>query len=211
MGKSSKKYSGGTVIVNGTPKVSTYKRKNNVYTTYNMSDAEKKAYDYAQNTFANNLKNLNVLDKNTQKNIDKEINAYTANGQKIINNMYTPMINNLKNDIASRFGNFDNSIFMDNLKSIETNRADAVSSLAQDVLAKRSELVNNEMAQRYTYMSFLQDIQNQTNSTIMNLAGLSQQNSSMGNNFNSQQSSSSFSNYANLASNLMTMFGTYGK
>lgn len=68
--------------------------------------------------------------------------------------MYEPMLENLKTDVASRFGNFDNSVFMDNLNSIEENRAESINNLAQDVMSKRDELISNELAQRYTYLGF---------------------------------------------------------
>lgn len=45
MGKSSKKYpqySAGTISINGNSKASTYKTGNNIYSNYNMSDAENK-------------------------------------------------------------------------------------------------------------------------------------------------------------------------
>ncbi len=221
MGKSSKypAYSGGSVSINGQQKASTYKQGNNIVTNYNMSDAEKKAYDYAQKSFADSLSKVNVFDDDTKKNLQQQLNAYTANGQKLINNMYTPMLNNLKTDIASRFGNFDNSVFMDNLNSIEANRAESMSDLAQDVMAKQSDLINNELSQRYTYLNFLQDVQNQANSNMFNFINASQQNSTMGNNYNAQANSaqqssgnSLFNNYSNLAgkmlSNIMSSYGS---
>lgn len=218
MSKSSKypSYSGGTISINGQNKASTYKHGNNIVTNYNMSDAEKRAYDYAQNSFADSLSKVNVFDENTKKNLQAQLDAYTLNGQKIINNIYEPMLDDLKTDIASRFGNFDNSIFMDNLNSIESNRAESINNLAQDVLAKRDELINNELSQRYTYLGFLQDIQNQVNSNILNFGAASQANSSAGNNYNArayaanQASGSTFSNYANLASGALSMMGPYG-
>lgn len=199
MGKSSK-YSTGTINLNGQTKAQTYKKGNNVISNYNMSDAEKRAYNYAQNSFANSLPSINVFDADTQKNLQSQLDAYTLQGQKMVNSIYTPMLNNLKTDIASRFGSFDNSAFMDNLNAIESNRADAINNLAQDITAKRSELINNELSQRYTYLNFLQDIQNQTNSNILNFANSSQSNSNSGNNFNSRNSG--LSQYANLASNI---------
>lgn len=219
MGKSSKKYpqySAGTISVNGNSKASTYKTGNNIYSNYNMSDAEKQAYDYAQKSFANSLSSVNVFDDETKKNLQSQLNAYTLDGQKLINNLYTPMLSNLKNDIASRFGNLDNSVFMDNLNSIEANRANSINDLAQDVLAKRDELVNNELSQRYTYLSFLQDIQNQINSNALNYISGSQSNSSSGNSYNaqsynaSQSSGSTFGKYANLASGVLSTMGPYG-
>ncbi len=150
----------------------------------------------------------------TVQNIQPQLNAYTLNGQKLINNIYIPLLNNLKNDIASRFGNFDNSVFMDNLNSIESNRASSISDLTQDVLAKRDELVNNELSQRYTYLSFLQDVQNQMNSNILNYLTGSQSNSSAGNTYNAQSyaasNSSGSSSYSNLTSGFLSSLGVSG-
>lgn len=219
MGKSSKypSYSTGSVSLNGVTKASTYKKGNNVISNYNMSDAEKRAYDYAQNSFADSLPSVNVFDQNTQNNLQSQLNAYALNGQKLVNNMYQPVLNNLKTDIASRFGNFDNSIFLDKLNSIESNRADSMSNLAQDVMAKRNELVNDELSRRYNYLGFLQDIQNQANSNMFNFLNTSQQNSNSGNSYNAQAyaarqaSGNNWSNYTNLASDLLTKYGgSYG-
>lgn len=218
MGKSSKypSFSGGTISINGTNKATTNKQGNNIVSNYNMSDAEKKIFDYAQNSLASSLPSVNVFDEDTKKNLQSQLDAYTLNGQKLINNMYTPMIEDLKTDIASRFGNFDNSVFMDNLNSIEENRAESINNLAQDVLAKRDELINNELSQRYTYLGFLQDLQNNINSNILNYISGSQQNSSAGNDYNArayaanQASGSAFDNYANLASGALSMMGPYG-
>ena len=218
MAKSSKypSFSSGTISVNGSDKASTYKQGNNIISNYNMSADEKRAYDYAQKSFADSLSKVNIFDEDTQQNLQSQLNAYTLNGQKMINEMYTPMLDNLKTDIASRFGNFDNSIFMDNLNSIEENRAESMNNLAQDVLAKRDELINNELSQRYTYLSFLQDVQNQMNSNILNYVSGSQANSSAGNSYNAQayaanqSRSSSLGNYANLASGVLSSMGPYG-
>lgn len=218
MGKSSKypSFSGGTISVNGTDKATTNKKGNNVISNYNMSDAEKSIYNYAQNSLADSLSSVNVFDEDTKKNLQSQLDAYTKNGQKLINNMYTPMLDDLKNDIASRFGNFDNSIFMDNLNEIESNRAESMNNLAQDVLSKRDELINNELNQRYTYLGFLQDLQSSINSNILNYISGSQQNSSAGNDYNArayaanQSSKSSLGNYANLASGVLSTMGPYG-
>ena len=168
MGKSSKypSYSGGTISINGENKASTTQNGNTINSNYNMSDDERRAYEYAQKSFADSLSKINIFDDNTKKNLQSQLDAYTLNGQKIINDIYTPMLEDMKTDVASRFGNFDNSVFMDNLNEIETKRAESVNNLAQDVLAKRDELISNELAQRYTYLGFLQDIQKHCSSVI---------------------------------------------
>ncbi len=219
MGKSSKypSYSSGAISINGQNKATTSKKKNTVTTNYNMSDDERRAYEYAQKSFADSLSSVNVFDDATKQNLQSQLDAYTLNGQKIINNIYEPMLDDLKTDVASRFGNLDNSVFMDNLNTIEKNRAESINNLAQDVLAKQDELINNELSQRYTYLGFLQDIQNQMNSNILNYIGASQQNSSSGNSYNAQayaannsSSGNTYSNYANLASGILSSMGPYG-
>ena len=212
MGKSSRpSYSTGTISINGVDKVITRKDGDNVISDYKMSKAEQQAYDYAQKQFAKSLSKVNVFDKNTQKNLNAQVKAYKKNGQKLIAETYEPVLDNLKSDIASRFGNFDNSIFMDKLNSIESKRAEAMSSLAQDVTAKQNELVKNELLKRYTYLEFLQDVQNQANSNMLNVISASLQNSKSGNDYNtgtygSNNGSSQFADYANLAKNMFSFW-----
>ena len=212
MGKSSNytpSYSGGTVKINGQNKARTYQSGNNIVSDYNMSDLEKQIYDYAQNSFANSLSKVNVFDEDTKKDLQRQLDAYTEKGQKIINNLYTPMLNDLKTDIASRFGNYDNSVFLDKLNSIESSRADSMNSLAQDILAKGDELKQNELTNRYKYLGFLQDIQNNIDTNIMKYIGLSNQNSSSGNSYNSafkSNTSDGWNTYANLMASTAKMF-----
>ena len=186
MGKSSKypSYSSGTVTLNGNTVASTSKKGNTVNSTYNMPETEKNIYDYAQNSFLTSLPQINVFSNDTRKDINSQLEAYKNRGVQTINDIYDPIMDDLKNDVASRFGNLNNSIFMDNLNDIEENRAAAISDLAQDIEAQRSSLYNNELTQRYNYLNFLNDIQNQINSNALNYMGLSQSNSASGNSYN---------------------------
>ena len=114
------------------------------------------------------------------------------------------MLNDMKTDIASRFGNFDNSIFMNNLNTIESNRADAINSLSQDILAKQNELVNDELNRRYDYMNFLNGVQNQTVGNILSFLQQASNNSNSGNSYNNSNysNSSNFGDYTRLASSI---------
>lgn len=206
MGKyssSTPSFSGGTININGQNRVNTYKKGNDVVSDYNMSKTEKDIYDYAQKSFADSLKSVNVFDDYTRNNLQSEIDAYTKKGQNLINSTYTPMLESLKNDVASRFGNFDNSVFMDNLNSIETKRAESINNLAQDILSKQSELVNKELAKRYTYLAFLQGVQNQIDTNAQNLINSSRQNGNAGNNAQAAQTQSSGGEFINLVANIM--------
>ncbi len=222
MGKSSKatpQYSTGVVRVNGENKASHYKKGNTVYSDYKMSDNEKKIFDYAQNSFLQNLPNVNIFSEDVQKNLQNQIDAYAQKGVETIDKYYTPMISNLKNDIASRFGNFDNSVFMNNLSDLENNRADAMSALSQDVLAKRDELVSNELINRYNYLNFLNNVQNQSTANILNYLVQAANNAESGTAYNQNKANvyqnaanANQNQYLNLASAILASSGNpYGQ
>lgn len=207
-------YTSGQVSVNNKPVASASLVNGTVSSNYNMSDGEKAIYDYAQSTLANILPQVNTFLPETLNSLQSQIDAYTTQGTKTINNIYSPMIKNLQNDIASRFGNFDNSMFMDNLNSIESKRGDAVSAFAQDIMAKNSELVNNELNNRYNYINLLNTMQNQPLQNALSyvntaLGGSSSANSYNNNLYNAlyKQSSSGQGDVSNLASMLASSLG----
>lgn len=213
MGKTSstpvQKYSNGIVSINGEQKASQNKIGDTVYSNYNMSDAEKQIYDFSQNSFLENLPNINVFSEATQKNLQNQLDAYTQSGLNAIQSYYTPMLSNLKTDIASRFGNFDNSVFLDKLNSLEANRAGAMNSFAQDILAKRNELINDELSNRYNYLNFLNGIQNQYNTNALNYLQQAGDASSSGTYNTTKESGSDAMDYANLVANLVAMYFSY--
>lgn len=90
----------------------------------------------------------------------------------------------LKNDIASRFGNLDNSIFMNNLSSITDNKAQAVADLSDNILSKQSDLYNTELANRMNYVNTLNNLYNGFNNNILNYMQFALKNSESGNNYN---------------------------
>ena len=213
MGKSSstpvQSYANGVVSINGEQKASQKKIGDTVYSDYNMSVSEKKIYNFAQNSFLENLPNINVFSENTQKNLQNQLNAYTQSGLNAIQNYYTPMLSNLKTDIASRFGNFDNSVFLDKLSSLEANRADAMNSFAQDIMAKRNELINDELSNRYNYLNFLIGIQNQYGANAFNYLSQAGNASSSGTFNTSKPSNSNATEVAQLASTLLSLYLQY--
>ena len=197
MGKTSNypSYSSGTVSLNGNTVSSTSKTGNTVNTSYNMPETTKNIYDYAQNSLLSSLPQINVFSSDTRKDINSQLEAYKNRGVQTINDIYNPIVDNLKNDVASRFGNLNNSIFMDNLNDIESNRATAISDLAQDIEAQRSNLYENELNQRYNYLNFLNNIQNQINNNALSYMGLSQSNTSSGNLYNQAAYDAKIQNY----------------
>lgn len=184
-------YANGTYKINGKTRATTKKVGDTVNSNFNMNKNEKAVYDYAQQTLADILPQINTFSPETLSNIQSQLNAYQKQGEQSINNIYTPLLNNLKNDMASRFGNIDNSMFLDKLSGIENSRTDAIAQLAESLMSKRNELVNNELSNRFNLINLLNTLQNQYNNTAMNsiAAALNAANSAKG---YGQQSSSSF-------------------
>ena len=182
-------YVSGNYKINGKTKASTEKIGGTVYGNYNMNKSEKAAYDYAQKTLAEVLPQINTFSDETLKGLQSQLNAYQNQGQKTINNIYTPLLNNLKNDIASRFGNVDNSMFLDKLSSIENSRADAVAQLAQNLILQRNELINNELSNRYNLVNLLNGLQNQYNTNALNAISSALNMSNSGNSYEAANSS----------------------
>lgn len=160
--------SNGTISINGTPIATS----SNGVTNYQLSDIQNQAYNYAQNAFADNLSSVNSFSPETLKNLYSQVDAYRNKGIAEINNVYNPMINSLKTDIASRFGNFNNSSFLNNLNTLENSRANSISALAQDVTSRQNELVNDELSNRYQLLSFLNNYTNQVYNNALSAMGL---------------------------------------
>ena len=118
------------------------------------------------------------------------------------------METSLKNDIASRFGNFDNSIFMDNLSNITDNKAKAVANLSDSLLMKQDELYSTELTNRLNYISLLNSLNTSMNNNILNYMQMGLTNAESGNNYNdrayqaSLQQQQAFANTLNSVANI---------
>lgn len=173
MAKTSK--AGSTVNLNGRPLVSSTVSKSGIENSYYMPENLKRAYDYAQGSLADNMPDINVFSPQVINQLNDQVKAFQAKGIKNINQIYEPMLNSVREDAARRFGNINNSAFMDNLNNLESKRAEAVSDLSQDVAAKQNELVNDELAKRYDYLNFLNSFQNQAYNNALSALGLNNQ------------------------------------
>jgi hypothetical protein len=213
MGKKSSypAYSTGNIVVNGNTVATTSKDKSGVTGSYNMSDTEKDIYDSVQSGLSSSLANLFEISDEKQALWNDELDAYKRNGIQEIEDIYTPMETELKNDIASRFGNFDNSIFMDNLSTITDNKAKAVADLTDSLLMKQDELYNDEMTNRMNYVTLLSNLNSIMNNNILSYLTASQSNSTSGNNYNNQAYTASNQNALNWYNAGVNTLGTIGK
>lgn len=177
-------YTGSTISINGKPKANVSVSGGSVNSNYLMNNNEQSVYDYAQSTLADILPELNVFSPDVLNSIKSQVGAFQSNGVDTINQIYSPMITSLQNDVASRFGNLDNSVFMDNLGEIEAKRSAAVSAFAQDVLAKQSELEGTELNKRYALVELLNTIQNQAYTNALGALNTATGSSSSANTYN---------------------------
>ena len=194
MGKASKspKYTTGSVVVNGRTVVSNKKGKNGtINTNYNMSKAEKNLYNSIEKTLNSSVQNLFKISSADKKAWNQQLNAYRQQGLDEINSIYTPMETNLKNDIASRFGNLDNSVFLDKLKDITDNKAKAVSNLSNNLALQQNQLYSSEMQNRINYISLLSGLQSNMNNNMFSYINQARQNAESGNSYNSNSCSNS--------------------
>ncbi len=172
----SKKPYNTSLSINGNEVASANVKGHKISTNYNMSDDEQNLLDYTNKNLLTGLENINVFSDEVQKSIQNQVDAYTQQGIRTINDTYTPMFRELKSDIASRFGNLDNSVFLDNLNEIEKNRTNAIENLTQNILAKQSELYETEMNNRYNYLDQLSSVNQNLYSNMLNFLKLASSN-----------------------------------
>ncbi len=200
MGKSSNaypQYAGGDVSVNGKSVASTRRVGNNIQSSYDMSDTEKNIYNSVQNNMMSSLDNLFKISEPQKKAWNEQLTALKNKSIENINDIYTPMQNNLRNDIASRFGNLDNSAFMNNLSKITNNKAKAVSELSNNLALTQSDLYTNELQNRINVLNFLNGLNTSLNNNILSYMGLANQNSASGNSYNQAAYNANLANSAN--------------
>lgn len=206
MGKlSSQKYpafSGGAVRVNGKTKASTTKNDDTVVLNYNMSDAEKNIYDSVLNNMSSSLGGLFTISDPQRQAWNNQLNVMQQQGLENIDNIYSPMQDSLKKDIASRFGNLDNSAFLNNLKKITDNKAKAAADLSYNLVLAQNDLYANELNNRMNLISLLNNLNNSINGNMLNYMNLSNQNSAAGNSYKQTAYSNSQNNLYNQYQNM---------
>jgi hypothetical protein len=119
-----------------------------------------------------------------------------------IDSIYTPMQNSLKNDIASRFGNLDNSTFLNNLKKITDNKAKAVANLSNDLTMAQNDLYTNELQNRMNVLNFLNVLNTSFNNNMLGYMGVANQNSALGNPYSQMAYNSNLNRNNNIMSQI---------
>ncbi len=214
MGKKSKisypQYSGGTVQVNGRTVATSQRKGNTVSTNYKMSDQEKSFYDQIQKGMSSSLGDLLNISDGQKQQWAQQLNAIRNQGIQNINDIYTPIEANLRNDVASRFGNLDNSVFMSNLNKITNKKANAIADLSNTLLTTQDSLYANELANRMNVLALLNNLNSAINNNMINYTNAAASNSQAGNNYNQNAYQASVAAYNNMMSNIGALSGGAG-
>lgn len=184
----------GSISVSGGPNV-TYKNGN---TNYVLNSAQQETFDYAQNAFKDGLQSINVFSPETQKQLTNQVNAYKQNALSELESLYSPMLKSVREDSAKRFGNIDNSEFLNNLNSVEKNRAHALAKLEQNISAMQNELINEELKNRYNYLNFINSYQNQVLNNALNFSNLANSNANLNGQYQAQNVKTNANNFDNM-------------
>ncbi len=200
MGKSSKypSYSGGKVNINGTNVSKTSRSGNSVNSDYTMNSNEKKIYNSVQNNMANVLQDLFTISAPERTEWQNQLSAMKNVGIQKINDIFNPLQISLKNDVASRFGNLDNSVFLDRLSSITDSKSKAVADLSNNLALAQNDLYNQEIQNRLNLLALLDGLNNSINNNILSYLGLANQNSNSGNQYNNLAYKANSYNQGNL-------------
>ena len=100
------------------------------------------------------------------------------------------METDLKNDIARRFGNFDNSVFLDRLNTITNKKAKSVADLSNSLAAMQNNLYTEELGNRMKTISFLSGLNTELNNNMINFMNAASSNSAAGNTYNNNNNGS---------------------
>lgn len=195
-------YSGGSVNINGSNVAKTARVGNTINSNYNMNENENKIYNSVQTNMADLLDNLFTISDPQRTEWQNQLAAMKDVGLQNINDIYTPIQNSLKNDIASRFGNLDNSVFLDKLGAVTTNKSKAVAEFANNLLLSQNDLYSQEIQNRINMLSLLNNLNNSINGNILSYLGLANQNANSGNQYNQNAYQASTAGQGNLLSRL---------
>lgn len=213
MGKRSKpaypEYSNGEIVIDGRTVATSKKKGNTITTTYNMSDAEKEYQKQLQSGMSTSLGNLLNISDGQKQLWTNQLNALRDKGIKAIESVYTPMETDLRNDVAARFGNMDNSVFLDKLDSITDKKATAIADLSNDLLSAQNELYTNELTNRINIITLLNNLNAALNNTMTNYTNAAIASSQSGNNYNQNayqaNSPNNMLNYKELTNSIGSM------
>jgi len=102
------------------------------------------------------LPGLNTVDPELQKSIDEQSGIMTSQAQENLNKSYQDSIQQLRAMAANRFGSTENTYYDRNFNDLNKQLAAQQAQIAKDIEARRSDLQQQELANRANYYNTLQ-------------------------------------------------------
>lgn len=110
----------------------------------NRTANERQIYDLANEGYINNLQALKDFDPATAG--DRAEKAYRDQATADFMGQYNPMVQNFQNQIANRFGSFNNSNFQDQFTKMNQDVfTPAMARISRDAILNRGQVAQNEM------------------------------------------------------------------
>lgn len=136
------------------------------------------------------LPKLNVLSDEYINSKNETLQAVKNQAKRAIGETYDPMFEDLKKDIASRFGSLANSSFLEELNSIEKQKTRAIAENEDGLILLSQQLDDNERLKNMDYLNTLLNLQASNDSGSQGYLSVSGYLSNALNNYNT-------SNYKN--------------
>lgn len=184
-----------TITQNGqTVASNTYDPTNGWNVSYNLSDEDLARKNNLKNQLQMYEQNINAFSPQIQRQFEDIAGARRDKAIDQFNDIYEPSERQTREDYFSRLGTLDSTAYLDRQNDLEKTKANAYSDIAKDYVANLDSLKQNELANRYQYLNYL-------NSGISGYDALANAYTSaianMGNAYNSGLNNFNLSNYQN--------------
>lgn len=158
------------------------------------------------------LANINTFSPDMLKEFEKSAEAKKQKAIEEYEAEYEPKYRANMEDFFARLGTLDSTAYLDSVNSLESGRRKAYSDIARDYVADIDTMKQNELNNRYAYLSYLQNALDNTTSSYDNyfsslLSSGSNYNNSKNNYYLSGAKSSSSPNYLGLGTQAISLIG----
>jgi|GEM_PF-4198222 len=144
-----------TVRYNGVDISKTYKDSSgNVITEYLESPEDKELREWRESQISEFEPQLNVFSPELQQSWEDIATAKKNQALDEFNALWDPIAKSTREDLWSR-GLANSSIAADTQKAQDEIKANALEDIANDYVAEKEDLKNDELASRYLYLNYL--------------------------------------------------------
>lgn len=144
-----------------------------IVTQYLPDAAEEQRKSLIQTKINSILGTLGQTSAETATSYDNMKSSFVNDATATFNKAYTPALDSLRENIASRFGSLNNSEFFNNLNNLEKNRSSALAEIATKGESLKTDLYNQDENKKLSELSVLNGMLNNTQSNATQTASSS--------------------------------------